>query len=107
MRKSLVELLSALVFVSACAKEPERDVPPQPSVAATPAKSSGPTGRIRGMVQLNGSAPAPAFEPISENQNICGKEVSVSRLVVGKEKGVQHAFVYLEGVPSSETFHAR
>jgi plastocyanin len=55
-------------------------------------------------VFLKGNAPAAAFEPIAENQNVCGDRVAVSRLSLGKEKGVQHAFIYLEGVQSSESF---
>jgi hypothetical protein len=91
----------------ACGEQQQaNDIPPAPEKPAA-AANAGPTGRIRGSVRLQGDMPAPAFEPISENQNVCGDKVGVSRLVVGKEKGVQHAFVYLEGVPSSEGFKAR
>jgi len=59
------------------------------------------------MVQLKGNAPASKFEAITENQNICGDKVAVTRLAVGKDKGVRHAFVYLDDVKSSESFRPR
>ncbi len=91
---------AALVFFG-CSSKPAEDVPPAPASAspATPAPS-GPTGRIRGVVRLKGQAPAAAVEPVTENQNVCGNKVSVSRLALGAENGVQRAFVYLDGVPA-------
>src|SRR5881394_3222212 len=94
-----------LLSLFGCSKEEGNVIPAAgDKPAAAPA---GPTGRIRGVVRLKGDAPRPSFEPISENQNICGDRVSVSRLTLGKDNGVQHAFVYLDGVQSSEKFRAR
>jgi len=105
--KQLLVITAILCLLSlfGCSKEEGNVIP----VAADrpPAAPTGPTGRIRGVVRLKGDAPPPAFEPISENQNICGDRVSVSRLALGKDNGVQHAFVYLDGVQSSEKFRAR
>src|SRR5262245_47511874 len=82
-----------------------RSIPP---TAEKPAKTaSGPTGRIRGLVQLQGDPPAMQFESVKENKNVCGDRVSVSRLSLGKGKGVQNAFVFLEGVPSGEEIRPR
>src|SRR5262245_8068156 len=104
MKKLLVALLVALLLWG-CGTEQGNDIPPAVEKAAP--KPSGPTGRIRGVVHLIGDAPAEKFEPISENQNICGDKVQVSRLSLGKDKGVQHAFVYLDGVQSTEKYSAR
>jgi plastocyanin len=54
-----------------------------------------------------GNGPAAKFEAIAENQNVCGDRVNVSRLVIGKDKGVQNAFVFLDGIQSSETYRSR
>src|SRR5437763_9396593 len=98
--KKLLILMPALILLFGCATEPANDIPPAPDKPA--AASAGPTGRIRGVVRLQGDAPAATVEPIVENQNVCGDRVPLSRLTLGKEKGVQHAFVYLDGVPSGE-----
>jgi plastocyanin len=104
--KSLLLLASTLLVFSSCGKGQESQLPPAP--AAESAKTpSGPPGRIRGTVLLKGNVPAPKFEAITENQNICGDKVPVTRLAVGKDKGVRYAFVYLEDVKSSESFRAR
>ena len=101
MKKLLIWLPAALVLIG-CGREQGSEIPPAPDKAATASAVQGPTGRIRGVVRLKGDAPAATFEPITENQNVCGDRVPTSRLTLGKEKGVQHAFVYLEGVPSTE-----
>src|SRR5215467_3641008 len=92
MTKKLFVLLPALLFLVGCNAEKASDVPP-PADKAAP---QGPTGRIRGVVHLQGQAPAPTFEAVSENQNVCGDKVPTSRLALGKENGVQNAFVYLD-----------
>jgi len=69
--------------------------------------ATGPTGRIRGAVHLQGNAPPSAFEAITENQSTCGDKVSLPRLRLGKDKGVQHAFVYLDDVKSADSFRPR
>jgi hypothetical protein len=104
MKKLLLALSTALLLLG-CGAEQGNEIPPAVEKAAQ--KPSGPTGRIRGVVHFQGDAPPQAFEAISENQNICGDKVQVSRLALGKEKGVQHAFVYLDGVQSTEKFSAR
>jgi len=102
--KKLFVLLVPVVLLFGCAKEQANDVPP---AVDKPAAPQGPTGRIRGLVRLNGNAPVPTFEPVTENQNICGDRVPLSRLALGKDRGVQHAFVYLEGVPSTDKVRPR
>src|SRR6185436_16179369 len=103
--KKLLLALSAALLLLGCGAEQGNEIPPAVDKAAQ--KRSGHTGRIRGVVHFKGDAPPQAFETISENQNICGDKVQVSRLALGKEKGVQHAFVYLDGVQSTEKFSAR
>src|SRR5690348_17111146 len=103
--KSLI-LVSTLLLLSSCGKGQESQLPPAPASESAKAPA-GPTGRIRGMVQLKGNAPAPKFEAITENQNVCGDKVAVTRLAVGKDKGVRYAFVYLDDVKSSESFRPR
>lgn len=104
--KKLFLLLPATLLLFACGGEQQADdLAPSSDKAA--AVSIGPTGKIRGVVRLQGDAPAEAFEATGQDQSVCGDKVSVSRLLLGKEKGVQHAFVFLEGVQSSDTFRAR
>jgi len=103
--RNLVIVLTAALFLSGCGTEKGSEIPPagdKPTAAST-----GPTGRVRGVIRLQGNTPATAFEPITENQNVCGDRVNVSRLSLGKDKGVQRAFVYLDGVQSTENFRAR
>jgi len=97
----LVVLLFAVLISFGCSTEKGNEIPP--AVDNSPAAAPhGPTGRIRGVVRLKGMAPSLAFEPVTENQNVCGDRIPVSRLALGKENGVQHAFVYLDGVPSTD-----
>src|SRR5262245_57434347 len=98
--KKLLALIPAALMLLGCGTEKGNEIPP--AVDNAPAASQGPTGRIRGVVRLKGDAPTATFEPIAENQNVCGERVPLSRLALGKEKGVQYAFVYLDGVPSTE-----
>jgi plastocyanin len=98
--KKLLALLPAALMLFACGTEKGNEIPP--AVDNAPAASQGPTGRIRGVVRLKGNAPTPTFEPVAENQNVCGERVPLSRLALGKDKGVQYAFVFLDGVPSTE-----
>ena len=58
------------------------------------------TGTIRGVVTLPGSAPAARSEPVSQQQNVCGNSVGVTRLSLGANGGVGRAIVYLDDVPS-------
>jgi plastocyanin len=108
--KKLATLAAALLLTlcSCVGKEqPSDPPPPAPATDKPPAAPAGPTGRIRGVVRLMGNGPSAKFEAIAENQNVCGDRVNVSRLVIGKDKGVQKAFVFLDGVQSSETYRAR
>ncbi len=105
MLKKLVIPFAAILLLFGCSTE-------QGNVNSTgadkaPAAPAGPTGRIRGVVRLQGKAPQAAFESVTENQSTCGDRVPVTRLALGKENGVQHAFVYLDGVKSSEPPRAR
>jgi len=105
MKKLLVLLPAAMILFGCGSTEKGSEVPPPADKPA--AAAQGPTGRIRGVLRLKGDAPAPAFEAVTENQNVCGDRVPVSRLALGKEKGVQYAFVYLDGVPSTEKLQPR
>ncbi len=105
MKKLLVFVFLALVQFG-CGQQQTTDVPSAAGGDSRPA-ASGPTGRIRGTVRLQGDAPSQSFEPIAENKNVCGDKVGVSRLSLGKKKGVQHAFVYLDGVPSTDVARPR
>src|SRR5690348_9914750 len=98
--KKLLMLIPAALILFGCGSEKGNEIPP--AVDNAPAAAQGPTGRIRGVVRLKGEAPAFTFEPVAENQNVCGERVSLSSLTLGNEKGVQHAFVYLDGVQSTE-----
>jgi len=73
--------------------------------SATPASSTsnssastGPTGRIRGVVKLAGELPAGQTRQVTENQSVCGDEVPTTRLSLGDGGGVRNAFVYLDGI---------
>jgi plastocyanin len=103
--KKFAVLLAATLFLFGCGTEQGKGI--AESSDKTPAAPAGPVGRIRGVVRLQGDAPVQTFEPVTENQNTCGDRVPLSRLVVGKDKGVQSAFVYLDGVKSDEKFRPR
>ena len=60
-----------------------------------------PGGTIRGRVILQGDAPKPATDKIDQDQKTCGDSVSLPRIVLGKDNGVQGTFVILEGVENS------
>ncbi|MGE0705823.1 MAG: carboxypeptidase regulatory-like domain-containing protein [Vicinamibacterales bacterium] len=64
-------------------------------------------GRIRGTVRLQGTPPAAAFQPVTQDNEVCGREVAVTRLSVGPQGGVRRAFVYLENAPATEPLQAR
>jgi plastocyanin len=67
---------------------------PPPGLATAPAG----TGRITGTVHLTGPHPEMQSEPVSQNTNVCGSTVRVTRLALGADNGVQNAFVYLQSV---------
>src|SRR5687767_4566088 len=101
MTKTLSILITTLLFITSCGGSGTDDA------ASVTGKPAGPTGKIRGVVLFKGDAPPARFEPIAENQNVCGDKVAVSRLAVGKDKGVQNAFIYLDGVQTSEKYVPR
>jgi plastocyanin len=107
MKKLSVLLLLAFLQFGCNGQQQANDIPSAAGGEKHAAATSGPTGRIRGVIRLQGDAPPQAFEAISENKNVCGDKVGISRLSLGKEKGVQHAFVYLDGVPSSDVAKPR
>ena len=84
---------AAMVFVSGCG-DPAGDALP----IGGPIAGSG--GTIRGRVVLQGDAPKPASDTIGQDQKVCGSTVSLPRIVLGKDNGVQGTFVILEGVAS-------
>lgn len=104
--KRVVVLLAATLLLFGCGTEQGKEASGSAADTA-PSAPQGPVGRIRGLVRLQGDAPAATFEPVTENQSTCGDRVALSRLALGKEKGIQHAFVYLDGVQSDEKFRAR
>src|ERR1043166_4173315 len=92
--KHLLLLLAASLLASGCNREQATD----PRVGGDrPANA----GRIRGVVRLMGNPPAPAAEPITHDQTVCGKDVSLPRITLGKDGGVQDTFVYLDGVAAA------
>ena len=100
--KRLVVLLALTLSAFGCATEQRKE-----NAAAfdnAPPASSGPTGRIRGMVRLQGALPPAAVETVKEHQEICGHEVTLPRIVLGEGNGVQDAFVYLDGVHDGRSF---
>lgn len=99
MRARLLPIVVGVAgLAAACSQPPPRTGSPPD---AAPPLSSGPTGRIRGVVALKGELPASQSEPIAKDQNVCGSSAPVTRLTLGKDNAVRQAFVYLDGVPAS------
>ena len=92
--KRFVVFIAATLIAFACSRE-------NGNKRALPDKNFG---RIVGVVRLQGSLPPPAVEPIKENDEICGHDVSLQRIVVGDANGVQDTFVYLDGIQDGRTF---
>lgn len=67
----------------------------------SPDQVTGPVGSIRGRVRLQGDAPKPAQDTITQDQKTCGDSVSLPRIALGKDNGVRSTFVFLEGVPDN------
>jgi hypothetical protein len=87
---SLLLILSGI----ACGGDARQELATPTHSEATPA----PAGRIRGVVRFRGTSPPPAIQPITKDSNICGTNVSLTRLKIGKDSGVRRAFVYLDDV---------
>jgi plastocyanin len=94
--KRLVVLLAAALFTFGCATEQGKD-------NAAP-RDEKPTGRIRGVVRLQGAPPPAALEAIKEHQEVCGHDVSLPRITIGDGNGIQDTFVYLDGVQSGASY---
>ncbi|MCL4539413.1 MAG: carboxypeptidase regulatory-like domain-containing protein [Bacteroidetes bacterium] len=57
----------------------------------------GQTGTVQGTVTFAGSAPTMKPYKVTYNNNVCGNEASLDRLIVSKGGGVEYAVVYIEG----------
>jgi len=99
MKRLVVSLVAALLCFG-CASEQGKDN------AATRDNTppAGPTGRIRGVVRLQGALPPPATEHVKVHQDVCGNDVSLPRIVVGENNGVRDTFVYLDGIQDQRNF---
>jgi hypothetical protein len=104
MKNLLIAAPLSLLLFGCGSSQPENVIPPASEQSSAP---SGPTGKIRGAVRFQGEAPPEAFEPITENTKVCGDRVQVTRLMLGKDKGVRNAFVFLDGVQSTQKFQAQ
>ncbi len=58
----------------------------------------GQTGTVKGTVKFAGTPPTMTPYKVTYNNNVCGNEASLDRLVVGKDGGVEYAVVYIEGL---------
>lgn len=94
-------LVAAFVLVGALLSGACGGRETEATAAAGEQSAAAAGGRIRGVVRLRGSAPPAAFEPVGQNQDVCGNRVPVTRLTLGKDGGIANAFVYLESVPGS------
>ena len=90
-RFSLTALLVMLAFTSGCGDSAEGVLPN----GGAPAVSGG---TIRGRVVLQGEVPKAASDTITQDQKVCGSSVSLPRIALGKDNGVQGTFVIVEGV---------
>ena len=61
-------------------------------------------GTISGKVVLAGDPPPRAKVEVSKDVEVCGKEPKLSEaLIVGEDKGIQNAVVYLAGISKGKT----
>jgi plastocyanin len=107
--RTLVVLACAICGSAVACTQPRESAAPTAAVPASsaPPPTAGPTGRIRGVVTLVGAPPQARSESVLQNHDVCGQSVAVTRLAVGKDNGVGHAFVYLEGVKTNGTLAPR
>jgi hypothetical protein len=101
----LLFLAGALSAVVGCGRAQDTTAPPASATAAPRAAAA--TGRIRGIVTLQGNAPRPRTEVITKDPGVCGQATSLTRITLGPGNGVGQAFVYLDGVPNSENVRPR
>lgn len=86
-------LIATAILLSGC------DDPGSASAPNQPAAGSG--GSIRGRVRLQGEAPKAGTDKITQDQKVCGDNVSLPRIALGKDNSIQNTFVILEGVPDA------
>ena len=58
----------------------------------------GQNGTISGTVKFSGVPPTMEPYKVTYNEDVCGGDKSLDRLVVGSDSGVQYAVVYLEDI---------
>lgn len=93
---------AAFVAAAGCQSPPApADVVTREGLQAPAAVPVGPVGRIQGTVRLKGERPAPAFEFIDKDREVCGTEVAVTRLKAAANGGVGNTFVYLYDAPAT------
>ena len=73
----------------------------------TSAAAVSPGGRIKGAVRFAGDMPEPAVQPVTKDTEVCGRQISLTRLALGKRGGVRRAFVYLEDAPGRAPLQSR
>ena len=100
-RFGVVALLFGATIAVGCSTEQPARLPTGDTLAPEISVPTAPVGRIRGVVRFQGDLPAPEFEPIAKDQDVCGDMASLPRLDLGADNGVRHAFVYLDGVDAS------
>ncbi|MFQ5847028.1 MAG: carboxypeptidase regulatory-like domain-containing protein [Candidatus Methylomirabilales bacterium] len=55
-------------------------------------------GTLTGSVKFVGAPPKLAPIPVKKNQDLCGKSVASEALVLGPNKGVRYAVIWIEGI---------
>ena len=60
-------------------------------------------GKITGKVSFTGAIPKTEFFKCSADQSICGKQQSLDRLVLGKDRGVANTLVFIKNPPPAST----
>jgi hypothetical protein len=84
--------LVALALAAACGRPEPPGPGPQGAVPSTA------RGSIRGLARVTGDLPATTIEPIGQNRDVCGDNLTLPHLGVSRDRRLQHAFVYLDGV---------
>src|SRR5688572_26335559 len=93
---AVATLVAAALLSTACGSgDGAVNIPSGAIPDGKPAVSAQPTGTIRGHVLLKGDLPKPGTDKINQDQTTCGNEVSLPRIAVGDDKGIQDTFVFL------------